>query len=209
MSHYDPIWGLLYRFLVTVVLVFASVGVAAGVGLIVASEWTLGIFRVMNRWISTRGAFAALDRPRSTEQFAHRNRRWIGWALIAGGLFSIVGMLAGVDAAALAAGYAKGDRAVLITILVGTFKWILIVGSAGGLVVGAMLCFFPNALATLERYSNRWFSVRVRSVTRGGDEMRLTLDRLVAAYPGPSGWILACTALGAVAYAIALLFARS
>lgn len=205
-SHYDPVWSLLYHFLVTVVLVFAGVGVAAGVGLIVASQRTLEIFGVMNRWISTRGAFAALDRPRSTEQFSHRNRLWFGGALIAGGLFSILGLLAGVAPAVLAAVYAKGDMVILVAILVGACKWILIVGSAGGLVVGAMLCFYPNALATLERYSNRWFSAR--GVTRGGDEMRLTLDRLVAAHPGPSGWILACTALGAVAYAITLLFAR-
>ena len=39
--------------------------------------------------------------------------------------------------------------------------------------------------------------------------MILTLDRLVEAHPRLSGAILACTALGAAAYAAALLFARS
>jgi hypothetical protein len=38
--------------------------------------------------------------------------------------------------------------------------------------------------------------------------MHLMLDRLVEAHPGLSGWILACTALGAVVYAVILLLAR-
>jgi hypothetical protein len=44
---------------------------------------------------------------------------------------------------------------------------------------------------------------------QGGDDMILTLDRLVEAHPRLSGGILACTSLGALAYAAALLFARS
>ena len=205
--HNDLIWRILFQSCIAVVLVFASVGVAAGIGLIVASARTLRFFQLMNRWVSTRGALRALDVPRSTERFSHRHRRWVGWALIAGGTFATFGLVAGFNAAAVGAVFAKGDMGRLVAIVAEALRWFLIVGSVAGVVIGCMLCFSPGALATLEGYANRWFSPR--KVLRGGDDMRLTLDKLVEAHPGPSGWILACTALGAVAYAVTLLFARS
>jgi len=198
---------VLFQFFITVVLVFASIGFVVGIGLIVSSTRTLRFLQVMNRWVSTRGAFRAMDMPRSTEQFSHRNRRWVGWALIAGGIFSTFGLAVGVDAAAVGAAFAKGDQARLLAIVAGTLRWFLIVGSVAGVVVGGMLCFSPDALATIEKYANRWFTAR--RMLQGGDDMILTLDRLVEAHPKLSGGILACTALGAAAYAAALLFARS
>lgn len=203
----DLIWQILFQSCIAIVLVFASVGFAVGVGLIVSSARTLRFFQMMNRWISTRGALRALDVPRSTERFSHRHRRWVGWTLIAGGTFAIFGLVAGFDAMAIGKVFAKGDMVRLVAIVVAALRWFLIVGSATGVVIGYMLCFAPGALATLETYANRWVSPR--NALRGGDDMRLTLDKLVEAHPGPSGWILACTALGAAAYAIALLFGRS
>ena len=206
-SRNDLIWQVLFQFFIAVVLVFASIGFVVGIGLIVSSTRTLRFLQVMNRWVSTRGAFRAMDMPRSTEQFSHRNRRWVGWALIAGGIFSTFGLAVGVDAAAVGAAFAKGDQARLVAIVAGTLRWFLIVGSVAGVVVGGMLCFSPDALATIEKYANRWFTAR--RMLQGGDDMILTLDRLVEAHPKLSGGILACTALGAAAYAAALLFARS
>ena len=206
-SRNDLIWQVLFQFFIAVVLVFASVGFIVGIGLIFSSARTLRFLQMMNRWVSTRGAFRAMDMPRSTEQFSHRNRRWVGWALIAGGIFSTFGLAAGVDAAAVGTTFAKGDMARLVAIVAGTLRWFLIVGSVAGVVVGGMLCFSPDALATLEKFANRWFTAR--RMLQGGDDMILTLDRLVEAHPRLSGGILACTSLGALAYAAALLFARS
>jgi hypothetical protein len=205
--HNDLIWQILFQSCIAVVLVFASVGVAVGIGLIVASTRTLQFFRLMNQWVSTRGALRALDVPHSTERFSHRHRRWVGWALIAGGTFAVFGLFAGFDATAIGKVFAKGDMVRVVAIVVATLRWFLIVGGVTGVVIGYMLCFSPGALSTLETYANRWVSPR--NVLRGGDDMRLTLDKLVEAHPGPSGWILACTALGAAAYAVALLFGRS
>lgn len=205
-SDANLIWQLLFRFFIVVVLVFASFGFAVGVGLITAGARTLRFFHLMNRWISTRGAFKALDMPRSTEQFSHRNRRWVGWALIAGGIFATFGLVAGINAAAVGATFAKGDMVPLVAIVAGTLRWFLIIGSVAGVGVGALLCFSPDGLATMEKHANRWFSPR--NVLQGGDDMRLTLDKLVEAHPALSGWILACTMLGAAAYAAALLYAR-
>lgn len=206
-SRYDLIWQLLFQSFIALVLVFAGVGFAAGVGLIVSSARTLRFFQVMNRWISTRAALRSMEIARGSEPFSRWNRRVVGWALIAGGIFATFGLAAGVDAAALGTLFAKGDAARLVAIVAGTLKWFLIVGSVAGVAVGFMLCFSPDALASLEKYANRWFSPR--RVLYRGDDMHLALDRLVEAHPGPSGWILACTALGAAAYAATLLFARS
>jgi len=203
----DLIWRLLLHICLAVVLVFGSVGVAVGIGLIVSSARTLRFFHLMNRWVSTRGALRVLDVPRSTEQFSHRHRRWIGWALVAGGAFATFGLIAGFNAAAVGALFAKGGMSHVVAIVAATLRWFLLAGSVAGVVIGGMLCFSPGALGTLETYANRWFSGR--NVLRGGDDMRLTLDKLVEAHPGPSGWILGCTSLGAVAYAVTLLFGRS
>ena len=205
-SPNDLLLQTLFQFFIAVVLVFATVGAAAGVGLIVSSARTLKFFRVMNRWVSTRGALKTLEVPRTTEPLAHYNRRWVGGALIAGGIFAMFGLLVGADTTALSTATAKGDMRVLVAIVAGTLKWFLVIGSIAGVVVGALLCFYPNALASLEKYANRWFSAR-RGL-RGGDDMHLMLDRLVEVHPGLSGWILACTALGAVVYAVILLLAR-
>lgn len=205
-SQFNLMWQLLHQFFVVLVLVFASAGFAVGVGLIVSSARTLQFFRVMNRWISTRGALRSMELPRDTDRFAHRHRRWVGGALIAGGIFSAIGLAAGIDASAVGTAFARGGMARLVAIAAETLKWFLILGSAGGVVVGGMLCFSSDALASLEKHANRWFSAR--RALHGGDDMILTLDKLVETHPGPSGWILACTALGAAAYAAVLLFAR-
>lgn len=201
----DLFRGLLYQFFVVLVLVFAAVGFAVGVGLIVSSARMLRLFSVVNRWVSTRGAFKALDVQRSSELLSHRYRRWIGWALIAGGLFAAIGLVTRVDPAAVGVTFAHGDMATVLAIMAGTLKWFLVVGSAAGGAVGVLL-FFPDALGSVEKYANRWISTR--RLVRNADDVHPTLDRLVEAHPGPSGWILACTSLGAVIYAAVLLLAR-
>jgi len=203
----DLIWQLLFQFAIVLVLVFAGAGFTVGAGLIVSSARTVRFIQSMNRWVSTRGALKALEIPRDTELASHRNGRRLGWALIAGGIFAALGLLFGVDTAAFSTAAAKGDARIMVAIVAQTLKWFLILGSVAGIVVGYLLCFSPDALATLEKYANRWFSSR--RAMRGGDDVHLTLDRLVEAHPMPSGWILACTGLGAVAYAVVLLIARA
>ena len=206
MSSADNLlWQLLYQIIVVLVLVFATAGFALGVGLIVSSARVLSLFAVVNRWISTRGAFKALDVQRSSELLSHRYRRWIGWALIAGGLFAAIGLVMRMDAAAVGVTFARGDMATVLAMAAATAKWFLVLGSAAGVAVGVLL-FFPDALARVEKHANRWISTR--RLVRHADEVHLTLDRLVEAHPGPSGWILACTSLGVVIYAAMLLWAR-
>jgi len=205
-SSNDLFWQLLFQSLIATVLVFAALGLFVGVGLIISSGRTVRFIQSMNRWVSTRGVLKAMEIPRDTEQASHRNARRIGWALIVGGSFAALGLLFGVDTAAFSAATAKGDARVMVAIVAGTVKWFLFLGSVAGVLVGYLLCFSPHALATLEKHANRWFSPR-RAIR--GDDVNLTLDRLVEAHPIPAGWVLACTGLGAMAFAVALLLART
>jgi uncharacterized membrane protein (UPF0182 family) len=205
-SNSELLSQFLFQLFAALVLVFAAVGVAAGIGLIASTSRTLRIFVVMNRWVSTRGALKSMEIPRSTEQASHGHGRLVGWTLIAGGVFATFGLILGVDTAAFSAAAAKGDMRIVAAVVAGTVKWFLVVGSIAGVVVGYLLSFSPSALATLEKYANRWISAR--RAFRGGDDLHLNLDRLVEAHPRPSGWILVCTGLGAMIYAATLLFTR-
>ncbi|MGH8689025.1 MAG: hypothetical protein ACREVQ_15080 [Burkholderiales bacterium] len=207
MTFYNAIWQLLFHFFIVLILVFAAVGFAAGMGLIFASAPTRRVFQLMNRWISTRGALRAFEIPRDTEQLSHRHPRLVGWGLILGGLVATLGLLLAVNTAQLDAAVAKGDTRVLVAVICGTLKWFLVGGGAAGVVVGGLLAFAPDALARLEKYANRWSSTQL--AVRGADDMHSVLDRLVEAHPAPAGWILAFTTLGAAAGAVALLLART
>jgi len=93
-SNVNLMWQMLFQFFIVVVLVFAGVGFAAGIGLIISSARTLRFFQVMNRWISTRGALRPMEIPRNTDQFSHwrpestppqsarhwPEETWLGWS---------------------------------------------------------------------------------------------------------------------------------
>ncbi len=195
-SYANLMWHLLVQFLIVLFLVVAVAGLAVGVGLIVSSLKTVQFFNVLNRWVSTRHVLKPVEVPRDTERVTHRYHRWVAGGFVLGGLISIFGLAAGFDASAVSSALAQRPFVPVVAIAVESAKWFLIVGSAFGVVVGAMLLFYPNAELTLERYANRWVSSR--QIARGGDDMRMTLDRLVEAHPKHAGWIIACTSAAAV-----------
>jgi uncharacterized membrane protein len=206
VPYNSPVWQLLVQFFVACVLVFGVVGFAVGVGLLVSSSKTIAFFHAMNRWVSTRNVLKPMAVLRDTEQIAHKYRRWVGSAFIAGGAYSIIGLAGWFDAAAISAMLAKGAAIPLAATAAQGVRWILIVGSLFGVAIGIMLCFYPNALGTFEKFFNRWISSR--QFVHGRDDMNLTLDNLIEAHPRPSGWILSCVMLGVAAYSAIVLFAR-
>ena len=195
-AYSNLMWQLLVQFLIVWFLMVAAAGLAVGVGLIVSSQKTVQFFHGVNRWVSTRHALKSVEVPRDADRAAHRHNRWLAGGFVLGGLISIFGLVAGLDASAVSATFAEKHFAPVVAIAVESAKWVLIVGSAFGVVVGAMLLFYPNAESTLERFANRWVSSR--RVTRSWDDMNMTLDVLVEAHPRPAGWIVACTSVAAV-----------
>ena len=195
-SYSNLMWELFIQFSMVSFLVVAVAGLGVGAGLVVSSQKTVELFHVLNRWVSTRHALKSVEVPRETDRVAHRYQRWVAAGFLLGGLVSIFGLATGFDASAVSSALAQRPFVPVVAIAVESAKWFLIVGSVFGVVVGAMLLFYPNAELTLERYANRWVSSR--QIARGGDDMRMTLDRLVEAHPKHAGWMIACTSAAAV-----------
>jgi drug/metabolite transporter (DMT)-like permease len=196
-------WQLLVQFLIVSFTVVSVAGLAVGVGLIASSPKMMQYFHVLNRWVSTRHILRPVELPVDTERATHRHHRWLAGGFVLGGLISIFGLLAGIDATAVSVTFAEKRFAPVVAIAVESAKWVLIVGSAFGVVIGAMLLFYPNAESMLERFANQWVSSR--KATRSWDNMHMTLDTLVEAHPKPAGWIIACTSAAAVICAIIML----
>ena len=194
---------LLVQFLIVLFLVVAVSGLVVGVGLIASSPKIVGYFHVLNRWVSTRHVLRLVEVPVDTERATHRHYRWLAGGFVLGGLVSIFGLYAGLDGTALGTAFAEKRFAPVVAIAVESTKWVLIVGSALGVVVGAMLLFYPNAESMLEKFANQWVSPR--RVTRSWDDMHMNLDALVEAHPRPAGWIIACTSAAAVICAVIML----
>ncbi|HYS57174.1 MAG TPA: hypothetical protein VEM34_03450, partial [Burkholderiales bacterium] len=160
-------WQLLVQFLIVLFLVVAVAGLAVGVGLIASSPKMAQYFHMLNRWVSTRHILRPVEVPIDTERATHRHYRWLAGSFFLGGLIAIFGLLTGLDASAVSAAFAAKRFAPVIAIAVESAKWVLIAGSALGVVVGAMLLFYPNAESMLERFANKWISSR--RVTRTWD----------------------------------------
>ena len=203
MGANNLMWLLLVQFLIVLFFVVAASGLAVGVGLITSSPKMVQYFHVLNRWVSTRHVLKSVEVPRETDRFAHRYQRWLAAGFVLGGIIAIFGLLAGLDATAVSTTLAPRRFAPVVAIAVESAKWFLIAGSAFGVVVGAMLLFYPNAESMLERFANRWVSAR--RVTRSWDDMHMNLDILVEAHPKPAGWIIACTSAAAVIWAVIML----
>ena len=202
-SYSNLMWQLLVQVSIVSFLVVAVAGLAVGVGLLISSQKTLQFFQVLNRWVSTRHVLKPVEVPHETERMAHSHQRWFAGAFVFGGLISIFGIAAGFDASAISAAVTEQRFVPVVAIALESAKWFLIVGSGLGVVVGAMLLLYPNAEITLERYANRWVSSR--QAVRGGDDMHMTLDRLVEAHPKPAGWIIGCTSAAAVIFGFLML----
>lgn len=207
MAYYsDLIWPMAFNASLVSVMVFGFIGFALGVGLIVSSAKTLRVLQSMNRWVSMRSTLKPVEVPRDFDGLAHKYRYWVGVPLIAGGLFATFGLVARINASAVSATFSNGATTSILAIAAEALRWFLVLGSIAGVVIGILLCYSPAALGSMEKYANRWISSR--QLTRGSDDMHSSLDRLVAARPGPSGWIFTCTGLGVVIYAAFLLLAR-
>jgi hypothetical protein len=186
---------VLSQILILVFLVVAVSGLGVGVGLMLSTRTTSEFFRGLNRWLSPRDAPAQAAGT-------HSYQRWLAAAFVLGGLIATFGLVAAVDVVALSRILAEGSTADLVAAALDWARWLLIVGSVAGVVVGSILLFHPDAESRLEAFTDRWVS---RRVVRGWDDLHMSLDRLVEAHPVPAGWLLACTSAAAALCAVFML----
>jgi hypothetical protein len=186
-------WHVLSQILIVAFLAVAVSGLGVGVGLMLSTRTTSEFFRNLNRRLAPHEA-----RPEGT----HAYQRWLAGAFVLGGLIATFGLVAAVDVVALSRILVEGSAAEFVATALDWVRWLLIVGSVAGVVVGAMLLFAPNAESRLEAFTDRWVS---RRVVRGWDDLHVSLDRLVEAHPVPAGWLLACTSAAAALCAVVML----
>ena len=187
----DTAWSLLGQVLIVTFLAVAVSGLGVGIGLILSTRTTSEFFRGLNRLLSPREAPGT-----------HSYQRWLAGAFVLGGLIATFGLVVAVDVGVLSKTLAEGSAVTWVALILDWARWLLIVGSVAGVVVGAMLLFAPEAESRLEAFTNRWVSPRV---VRGWDGLHMSLDRLVEAHPVPAGWLLACTSAGAALCAVFML----
>ena len=187
----DTAWDLLGEVLIVTFLVVAVSGLGVGIGLMLSTRTTSEFFRGLNRLLSPR------EVPGT-----HSYQRWLAGAFVLGGLIAVFGLVAEVDVVVLSRTLAEGSAAAWVALALDWARWLLIVGSVAGVVVGTMLLFAPEAESRLEAFTNRWVSHRV---VRGWDDLHMSLDRLVEAHPMPAGWLLACTSAAAALCAVSML----
>jgi hypothetical protein len=176
-------------------LIGAIFSLVVGIGLICASSRMFPWFNTMNRWISFREAAKPIAIPRDSWPFFERHRRWIAVVFIVAGLLSILNLILRLDLQKMI-GITSATVHVstgFIAWLMTSMWWLLLLGSALAVVVGAMLGFFPKAIARLEQSSGHWYSSR--HVAKGAEVMHTPLDRLVARYPRALGAFIVIAAL--------------
>jgi len=187
-------------------LVWGLVGAAVGMGLIVSSARSFRVFGLLNHYVSTRHGMKQMAMPRDIGPSVRRHRRLIAALLVPGALFSIYGLLVRFDAAAIVSTLALDYPPALVSWIVDSARWSLIVFNVLALVVAIMIGTFPDALGKIEAGANRWISGR--KLAYGAETMHLSFDRLVEAFPRSTGCIIVIAA-SYVAVNAAIIWAHS
>lgn len=174
-------------------LISGLFGLGIGIALMIFRQQALRFFAPMNRWVSARERLEPLETRREIEPFVYRYRRWFSALFVLGGAFSMFMLLMKVDAGAVASLFGAARLSIVGPWIVQSIAAILVFGSALAVAIGAILGFFPQALAHLETRTNRWYSSR--QVLKGADDMHMPLDRWFASSPRLAGGMLALAAL--------------
>ena len=165
-----------------------------GVALVSRSRRALRFFDLMNRWISVRKMMKPLSTPHYIEPMLLKRRVVLGTTIMAGAAVSIL-MLSGADLRPNLALFEGGLTAPEIAGVAENLKDFLLVGNAVCLLVGAMILFAPHLLATVESYTDRWFSVR--KSMQPLDRMHMDVDSWVLKHPTSAGITLTILSLSA------------
>ena len=186
------------------VLIVGVVGIILGLGLIARNESVLRLLERLNRWISLRRALKPLEVPRDIEQGVSKHPRGLGIVILAGAAFSLYFLLLRVSASDFTALLTARSTQGALLWFANSVRWALIGANIVALAIGIVLAFVPQTMAPLAASANRWISSR--RLTVKADEMDLTLDNVVRAYPRLAGTLIAIGALVPAVGATMMLF---
>lgn len=186
------------------VLIVGVVGILLGLALIARNESAMRLLDRLNHWTSIRPALKPLEIPRDVEQGARRHPRGLGIAVLIGALFSLYFLLLRVGASDLTAVLTTSASGAPLLWFANSVRWALIAANVMALAIGVVLAFFPRLRGPLAALANRWISAR--RLARKADEMDLTIDNVVRAYPRVAGALIALGALVPAIGATMMLF---
>lgn len=191
--------------LVVFVLVGSLLGLVLGLGLMLRTRATLPFIVMMNHWVSTRQALKPLEQPLQVARSAS-GARWFGILLVLVGAYSAFVLIGSFDVQRVAALFKVDARYSLPSIALDTIKWILVVGSVAAIATGIMVLFFPGTWRSIEERANRWHSTGNLEVS--GDQVHMSLDRIVEAFPRAAGLVIFLMSLVAAIACGVILFVR-
>ena len=186
------------------VLIVGIVGILLGLALIARNESALRLLERLNHWTSLRRALKPLEVPREIEQGVRRHPRGLGIVILIGAAFSLYFLLLRVSASDFTALLSAGARQGALLWFSNGLRWALIGANIIALAIGIVLAFLPQMMGPLAASANRWISSR--RLTMKADEMDLTLDIVVRAYPRLAGTLIAIGALVPAVGATMMLF---
>jgi len=172
-----------------------------GVLMIAAPQRLGNLFRISNRWISTRRMTKPLEKPRQADRAMLRYPRVLGAIMLASaalilikGIIFISGVSAADGGRLLARLYsgvhlsAGAWEATWLTLII-----IILVGAILAIVVGLMSLFKLAKLKHWAESVNRWVSTR--QLTKPLDMPHYHLDKRVSAKPQLWGGVITALAL--------------
>ena len=172
-----------------------------GVLMITAPQRLGYLFRISNRWISTRRMTKPLAKPRQADRAMLRYPRVLGAIMLASaalilikGMIFISGMSAADGGRLLARLYSGVNlSAVAWEVMWVTLITIILLGAILAIVVGLMSLFKLGKLKHWAESVNRWVSTR--QLTKPLDMPHYHLDKMVSAKPQLWGGVITALAL--------------
>lgn len=164
-----------------------------GIGLATRNARMLRFFNFMNTRISTRRLIKPLTSPHYIEPVLLRYPRALGASITLGAIASIL-LLKGVDDLVFLPVYSDTFEDTTAIILAGYTHAFLLVGNAICIGLGMLLLYFPQKLAAIGRYSDKWLTFRKQ--TRILHEPYFDLDKWVMKNSTIAGVTLSALSLG-------------
>lgn len=173
-------------------IIISAFSFIVGVSVAFRNQRMLRFFEFMNRSISTRRLLKPLMQPRYIEPVLLKRPRILGGAIIAGAIVSL-SLLYGLEDDVFLPVYADMFDATTSGILADYTHSFLLWGNALCILVGVMLVFFLHHLSLIERYTDKW--VTLRRQTRPLYVKRVEVDKWVLAHPTVTGVALSLMSL--------------
>jgi hypothetical protein len=170
--------------------------------LMIAAPQRLGhLFRISNRWISTRRMTKPLEKPRQADRAMLRYPRVLGAIMLASaalilikGIIFISGVSTADGGRLLARLYSGVNlSAVAWEVIWVTLITIILLGAILAIAVGLMSLFKLGQLKHWAESANRWVSTR--QLTKPLDMPHYHLDKMVSAKPQLWGGVITALAL--------------